>query len=76
MTKLSQNLTITYSNQRARDLKSTASLNPLDKVVTLEGLILELFEQNNFQIILDDVIGSSIVYCGATKNTTDATKNK
>lgn len=62
MTKLSQNLTITYSNQRARDLKSTASLNPLDKVVTLEGLILELFEQNNFQIILDDVIGSSIVY--------------
>jgi CRISPR/Cas system-associated exonuclease Cas4 (RecB family) len=60
--KLSQNLTITYSNQRARDLKTTASLNPLDRVVTLEGLIVELFEQNNFQIILDDVIGSSIVY--------------
>ena len=51
MDKLSQNLYITYSNQRARDLKANGSLNPLDKVITLDQLVLELFEQNNFQII-------------------------
>ncbi len=62
MNKLSQNLYITYSNQRARDLKANGSLNPLDKVITLEQLILETFEQSNFQIIIDDTIGSSIVY--------------
>ena len=62
MIKLIQNLYITYSNQRARDLKANASLNPFDKVITLEQLILETFEQNNFQIIIDDAIASSIVY--------------
>ena len=62
MNKLSQNLTITYSNQRARDLKVNGSLHPLDKVITLEQFILELFEQHNFQLILDDTIGSSILY--------------
>ncbi|NOR54800.1 MAG: hypothetical protein GQ531_01185 [Sulfurovum sp.] len=62
MDKLSQNLYITYSNQRARDLKANGSLNPLDKVITLEQLILETFEQSNFQIIIDDTIGASIIY--------------
>ena len=62
MTTLQQNLYITYSNQRARDLKAHGSLNPLDKVITLDQLILETFEKNNFQIIIDDTIGSSIIY--------------
>ena len=62
MNTLQQNFYITYSNQRARDLKANASLNPLDKVITLEQLILETFEKNNFQIIIDDIIGSSIIY--------------
>ena len=62
MKQLEQNLYITYSNQRARDLKANGSLNPLDKVITLETLILETFEQNNFQIIIDDAIASSIIY--------------
>lgn len=62
MHTLLQNLYITYSNQRARDLKDNGSLNPLDKVITLEQLIKELYEQNNFEFILDDTIGASIVY--------------
>lgn len=62
MNILLQNLYITYSNQRARDLKVNGSLNPLDKVITLEQLIEELYEQNNFEFILDDTIGASIVY--------------
>jgi len=62
MNKLSQDLYITYSNQRARELKVNASLNPLDKVITFEQLILETFEQKNFHFIIDEVIGSSIIY--------------
>ena len=60
MHKLSQNLYITYSNQRARDLKAT--VNPLDKVMTLENFILEQFEQKNFQLIIDDTLGASILH--------------
>ncbi|MDF1878402.1 PD-(D/E)XK nuclease family protein [Sulfurimonas sp. SAG-AH-194-C20] len=62
MNTLTQNLYITYSNQRMRDLKSSNTLNPLDKVITLESLILELFESNNFEIIIDENIASSIIY--------------
>lgn len=62
MSKLTQNLYITYSNQKARDIKSSSICKPLDKVITLDNLILELYEQNNFSIIVDDTIGSSIIY--------------
>ena len=62
MKQLEQNLYITYSNQRARDLKANGLLNPLDKVITLEQLILELYEQNNFEFLIDDALGTSIVY--------------
>lgn len=62
MNKLSQNLYITYSNQKARDLKTSNILKPLDKVITLDSLILELFEQSNFQIIIDETIATSIIY--------------
>ena len=60
--KLNQNLYITYSNQKARDLKRQEILKPLDKVITLDNLILELFESRNFEIIMDDTIASSIIY--------------
>jgi hypothetical protein len=62
LTNLSQNLYITYSNQKARDLKRQNILKPLDKVITLDNLILELFESRNFEIIIDEIIASSIIY--------------
>ncbi len=62
MKQLEQNLYITYSNQRARDLKSTGLLSPLDKVITLDAFIQEIFEKDHFQYIVDDTLGSSILY--------------
>ena len=62
MNSLSQNLYITYSNQKARDLKRQKILSPLDKVITLDALILEYFENNNFEIIVDETIASSIIH--------------
>ena len=62
MHNLSQNLYITYSKQKARDLKVNASLNPLDKVITLDTIILELFESKSFEIVIDEMIASSIIY--------------
>ena len=59
---LSNNLYITYSNQKLRDLKRATTLNPLDKVITLDCLILELYESQNFEIIIDETIASSIIY--------------
>ena len=58
---LSQNLYITYSNQKVRDIKKYHS-KPLDKVTTLDNLIQELFELNNFHLIIDSAIASSILY--------------
>jgi len=62
MNNLEYNLYITYSNQKARDLKNQGIQNPLDKVITLDNLILELFESNNLEIIIDEMIASSIIY--------------
>ena len=60
---LNQKLIITYSNQRLRELKSNyKSINPIDKIITLEDLIIEYFEKNNFKIIIDEIIASSIIY--------------
>ena len=60
MSALSQNLYITFSNQKARDLIKTVGV--FDKVITLDALILELFEKENFAFIVDDTIASSIIY--------------
>ena len=62
MNNISQNLYITYSNQKARDLKRQAIIKPLDKVITLDNLILETFESKNFEILIDETIASSIIY--------------
>ena len=61
MNTLKQNLYITYSNQKLRDIKQTI-IKPLDKVITLEGLIIELFEKNSFEIQIDNTLGASIIY--------------
>jgi len=53
---------ITYSNQKAKDLKSGGSLNPLAKITTLHQFILELFESNNFEVIIDESVASSVIY--------------
>ncbi len=62
MNSLKQNLYITYSNQKARDLKTHGILKPLDKVITLDNLILELFESKKFDVIIDETIASSIIH--------------
>ena len=62
MNNLSQNLYLTYSNQKAKDLRKQGVVQPLDKVVTLETFILKLFEQNSFEIIIDDTIATSILH--------------
>ena len=62
MKNLEQNLYITYSNQKARNLKRQSTLKPLDRVITLDSLILELFESESFEIIIDETIASSIFY--------------
>jgi RecB family exonuclease len=62
MSNLSQNLYITYSNQKVRDLKRQNRLKAFDKVLTLDTLIIELFENNNFKITINETIASSIIY--------------
>jgi hypothetical protein len=62
MKNLKQNLFITYSNQKARDLKQSSLAKPLDRVITLDAFILELFEKSSFQVVIDEQIGSSIIY--------------
>jgi len=62
MNNLKQNLYITYSNQKGRDLQRQSIVKPLDKVITLENLILEIFESKSYEIIIDEIIASSIIY--------------
>ena len=62
MNNLFSNLYVTYSNQKSRDLKKYNILKPLDKIVILDDLILELFENNNFNIIINETIASSIIH--------------
>jgi len=62
MDNLIQNLYITYSNQKARDLKTHGMLKSLDKVITLDNLILELFESKSFDLIINEAIASSIIH--------------
>ena len=50
MSKLNSNLYITFSNQKVRDLKETKSINALDNIITLDNLILELFQKNSFKL--------------------------
>ncbi|MAC83953.1 MAG: hypothetical protein CL624_07440 [Arcobacter sp.] len=58
---LKQNIIITYSNQKAREIKTTLG-NPLDKVTTLSNLVNEIFEQLSFKKILNPIIATSFIY--------------
>ena len=58
---LSQTLYISYSNQKARDIKNFTA-KALDRVITLDSFILELFESKHFETIIDATIGISIIY--------------
>ena len=58
---LKQNLIITYSNQKARELKKTLK-NPLDKVVTLSAFVNDFFEKNSFKTLIKPIIATSFIY--------------
>ena len=58
---LKQNLIITYSNQKARELKTTLK-NPLDKVVTLSAFVNDFFEKNRFKTLIKPIIATSFIY--------------
>ncbi len=62
MHNLSQNLYVTYANQRVRDIKANLGIKPLDKVMTLDELILQKFEKNSFKTIIDENLGTSLIY--------------
>ena len=55
-------LYITYSNQKARDLKKEGLLQPFDTAVSLSRLILDTYEQHHFETIVDDMLGASIIH--------------
>lgn len=58
---LNQNLIITYSNQKARELKKSLK-NPLDKVVTLSAFVNEFFEKHSFKTLIKPIIATSYIY--------------
>lgn len=58
---LKQNLIITYSNQKARELKKSLK-NPLDKVTTLSSFVDEFFEKNSFKTLIKPIIATSFIY--------------
>jgi len=64
---IKQNLIITYSNQKARDIKKSLD-NPLDKVLTLNTFINEYFERNSLKKTIEPVIASSFIYKTIIKN--------
>src|SRR5574344_676537 len=58
---LKKKLIITYSNQKARELKKTLK-NPLDKVVTLSAFVNDFFEKNSFKTLIKPIIATSFIY--------------
>lgn len=58
---IKQNLIITYSNQKAREIKKSLS-NPFDKVITLNSFIDEFFDQFSFKKKIEQIIAISFIY--------------
>ena len=58
---LNQDLIITYSNQKARELKKSLK-NPLDKVVTLQSFVNEFSEKHSFKTLIEPIIATSFIY--------------
>ncbi|ERP30701.1 PD-(D/E)XK nuclease family protein [Chitinivibrio alkaliphilus] len=62
MTKLKKPLYITYSNQRARDIRrKIASSQPFAQITTLSQIMLELFEEHDNRTLLLDPLIPSVV---------------
>ena len=68
MKQLTKDLYITYSNQKMREIKRYGDIGQFDRVITLESMIVELFEKKNFEIIIDEMIASSVIYNIIVKN--------
>ncbi len=62
MKSIEKKLYITYSNQKARDIRDSSSLGVFDKVTTLSSLMFEIYEKNSFEYLIDETIASSIIY--------------
>lgn len=60
MNKLQQTLIITYSNQKARDIKRNYS--GLNRVITFDQLIMEMFEKRHLKTLLENTMGATVVY--------------
>ena len=58
---IKQNLIITYSNQKVRELKKSLN-NPLDKVMTLQSYVNEYFEKNSSKITIKPIVATSFIY--------------
>ncbi|WP_198306047.1 PD-(D/E)XK nuclease family protein [Arcobacter vandammei] len=58
---LKQNLIITYSNQKVRELKKSLK-NPFDKVITLSSFVNEFFEKNSFKTLIKPFIATAFLY--------------
>lgn len=58
---LHRNLIVTFSNQRARYLKNTFS-NSFDKVVSLDSLISQIFEQISFKTKINPFVATSYLF--------------
>ena len=61
MQQLQHVLFITYSNQKARDLQKSRILQTFDIVIPFSQLILDTYEKQHFETVMDDVLGASII---------------
>ncbi|QEN03406.1 PD-(D/E)XK nuclease family protein [Thiospirochaeta perfilievii] len=59
---LKNSLYITYSNQRKRELQKSELTGVFDKVITLDNLIKEFYDNESDKIIIDKVTSSSIIH--------------
>jgi len=62
MSEILSDIFITYSNQKARDIKKYFNVKPFDKIVTLDECIIELFEKNSLKIQVDSYLAGAIIY--------------
>ena len=62
MKQLEQNLVVTYSRQRARELKRSGSFGPFDEITTLSQFITDTFEKEHFEQTIDNLLGAAIIH--------------
>lgn len=64
---LTQNLIITISNQKARDLQKR-STNRFDKIISLDNFISEVFEKISFLSFINPYIAKEVIYKSIQSN--------